>query len=87
MKTIILTMREQNRAAILSKLAEEKGTGQTMGQIAQVLGLSKRQVYRLKARYRKKGALGLAHGNRGRRSPWKMSKKLEDRIVRLAQGK
>ncbi|MBI4224348.1 MAG: ISNCY family transposase [Deltaproteobacteria bacterium] len=87
MKTIILTMKEQSRAAILSKLAGKKKERVTTGQIAQVLGLSERQVYRLKARYRKKGIFGLAHGNRGRRSRWKMPKRLEDRIVKLAQGK
>lgn len=87
MKTITLTMKEQSRAAILSKLAEKKGAKQTTGQMALVLGLCERQVYRLKARYREKGPLCLAHGNRGRQSPWKMSKRLEDRMVRLAKGK
>lgn len=87
MKTITLTMKEQSRAAILSKLARSRKGKVTVVQLAQCLGLSERQVYRLKARYRKDGTLGLAHGNRGRKSLRKMSKKKEERIVKLAQGK
>lgn len=87
MKNITLTMKEQQRVAILSKLARSGKEKVTVAQLAQCLGLSERQVFRLKARYRKRGALGLAHGNRGRKSPRKMSRKIEERIVNLAQGK
>lgn len=87
MKTITLTMKEQSRSAILSKLARSGKEKVTVAQLAQCLGLSERQVFRLKARYRKRGALGLAHGNRGRKSSRKMPQKIEERIVNLAQGK
>jgi transposase len=87
MKTIALTMKEQNRAAILSKLAKSKGRKITTFMVAESLGLSERQVFRLKVRYKAKGALGLAHGNRGRPSLQKMSKSLENKIGELAQGK
>lgn len=80
-------MKEQNRAAILSKLAKSKGRETTTAMVAESLGLSERQVFRLKALYRAKGALGLAHGNRGRPSLRKMPRKLTERIVKLAQGK
>lgn len=87
MKTITLTMKEQNRAAILSKLAKSKDRKITTPMVAESLGLSERQVFRLKARYKAKGVLGLAHGNRGRPSLRKMSKKIEEKIVKLAQEK
>jgi transposase len=87
MKTITLTMKEQNRAAILSKLAKGKEREITTAMVAESLGIGERQVFRLKARYKAKGVLGLAHGNRGRPSLRKMPKKLEERIVKLARGK
>lgn len=80
-------MKEQNRAAILSKLAKNKDGKVTTRMVAESLGLSERQVFRLKVCYKAKGVLGLAHGNRGRPSLRKMPKKLEGRIVKLAQGK
>ena len=87
MKTITLTMKEQNRAAILSKLAKNKDGKITTAMAAEGLGIGERQVFRLKARYKARGILGLAHGNRGRPSLRKMPKKLEERIVKLAQEK
>lgn len=87
MKTITLTMKEQNRAAILSKLATSRDGKVTTPMVAESLGLSERQIFRLKARYKARGVLGLAHGNRGRPSLRKMSKRQEERIVKLAQGK
>lgn len=87
MKTITLTMKEQNRAAILSKLATSRDGKITTPMVAESLGLGERQVFRLKARYKAKGVLGLAHGNRGRPSLRKMPKRLEERIVKLAQEK
>lgn len=87
MKNIALTMKEQSRAAILSKLAKNKKYKPTVLHLAESMGLSERQVYRLKARYKKEGSLGLAHKNRGRPSFRKMSRSEEDRIVKLAVGK
>ena len=87
-------MKEQNRAAILSKLALRPSSGGksrdwkiTTPMVAESLGVSERQVFRLKARYKAKGILGLAHGNRGRPSLRKMPKELEDKIVKLALEK
>lgn len=87
MKTTTLTMKEQNRAAILSKLAKSKDRKITTAMVAESLGIGERQVFRLKARYKAKGVLGLAHGNRGRPSLRKTPKKQEEIIVKLAQGK
>src|SRR3989338_4973431 len=90
MKTITLTMKEQNRATtpILSKLAKKRGKGNpTIPELAEALGLCERQVYRLKIRYRETGAQGLAHGNRGRKSPRRIPREMRDKIVKLATGK
>src|SRR3989338_10926629 len=88
MKTIILAMKEQNRAAILSKLAKKRGKGTpTIPELAEALGLCERQVYRLKIRYRETGAQGLDHGNRGRKSPRRIPREMRDKIVKLATGK
>lgn len=80
-------MKEQNRVAILSKLARNGKNKITVVQLSQCFGLSERQVYRLRRRYRKDGALGLAHGNRGKPSFRKMSKRKEESIIKLAEGK
>lgn len=88
MKTTTLTMKEQTRAAILSKLAKRRGKGSpTIPELAEVLDLCERQVYRLKTRYREEGAQGLAHGNRGSKSPRKTPKEMGDKIMQLATGK
>lgn len=87
MKTITLTMKEQNRVAILSKLAKQEGKKTTTRELAETLGICGRQVYRLKARYKKRGMGGLAHGNRGRPSEKRIAKRVRDKIVKLAGGK
>jgi transposase len=50
---------------------------------AQALGLSVRQLRRLKAAYRRAGIGGLLHGNRGRPSPRRLSESDRERIVEL----
>src|SRR3989338_5671439 len=71
--------------AILSKLAKKRGKGApTIPELAEALGLCERQIYRLKTRYREKGAQGLAHGNRGRKSPRRIPREMRDKIVKLA---
>jgi transposase len=61
-ETVGLT-REENRRALV--LATAVPGGRTNKQIAQALGLSVRQVQRLKKTLRAEGPTGLAHGNRG----------------------
>lgn len=52
---------------------------------ARMLGLSIRQVFRLKARYKDIGAKGLVHGNRGRRPANAKPRALHDRIIELSK--
>src|SRR5438477_9865276 len=62
-----LMARKRGRREALVGSAE-KGTI-TNAQGAQSLGMSVRQFQRLRKRFRKRGAEGLVHGNRGRPSP------------------
>lgn len=48
------------------------------------LNLSERQVRRVLARYRERGPLGLAHGNRGRRPRHALSDELRNKILTAA---
>ena len=61
-KRVTLTIKELKRL----KVVEEMTAGRmTASQAAEALGLSVRQVRRLKKAYEEQGAAGLAHGNRG----------------------
>lgn len=52
-------------------------------QAAEVLGLSIRHVWRLKARYEEEGAAAFMHGNRGRRSPGRIEEAIRSRVREL----
>lgn len=54
---------------------------------AEILGISYRQVKRIRKRYRKQGAKGLVHGNVGRRSNRAKPKKFRERVLRLVRQK
>jgi len=84
MDTIALTMREQQRVAVIERVFRRE---LTMAEVAMVLGVSERQSFRIKARIRKEGVRGVIHGNRGRRSPRKLPSKTRQQIVELARGK
>ena len=65
-EVVTLNRKEQGRLRVL----QQRGAGElTVGQAAELLGLSVRQTQRLEAAYRGEGAEALAHGNRGR-VPW-----------------
>src|SRR5437764_8300554 len=82
--TIALGPRQQQRAVVLNRVLEGLVT---IAQAAQVLGLSERQVQRLKAAYRAAGPRALVHGNRGRR-PWQaVPDAVRARVLELARGK
>lgn len=65
--------------------AQQKG--RTNEEIADAMGLSIRQVQRLKGELKKNGPSGVAHGNRGRRACNATSSAIEDEITRLYAGK
>ena len=83
-ETIQFGAEQRKRALVLNQLLEGL---LTIGEAAEVLGLSARQVQRLKAGYRRAGPTALVHGNQGR-LPWHaVSAEIRARVVELAHGK
>ena len=66
MKGLTLSTKEQNRLQILNGVLERHWS---MLEAAPLLGVSERQGWRLLAAYRREGARGLVHKNRGRVQP------------------
>jgi transposase len=81
MREIVLLSKEENRRAMI--IAGAKDRCRTNKEIAQALGLSVRQVQRLKLRLQQQGPAGLAHGNRGSKPAHALSDELGQRIVEL----
>jgi transposase len=79
-----LTPEEGRRLHVLGLL--ERGR-LTTAQAAEGLGLTPRQVRRLRRALQRQGPEGLAHGNRGRQSPHRLPDSLRAQIVALAQGR
>jgi len=82
-ETVTLGHSEQKRAMVLNQVLAGLVT---LGEAAVVLGLSPRQVKRLKAAYQRQGPASLVHGNRGRAAVWALPPHVAARIVTLAQG-
>lgn len=77
-----MTQRAQQRLMVLNAL--ERGE-MVMADAAALVGLSVRQLRRLRRAYRRHGAKALVHGNRGRPSPRRVSRTIRQRLIRLAQ--
>jgi transposase len=78
---VTLNQAEQRRLLVLNHL--EAGAI-INAEAAELLGISIRQVRRLRAAYRERGAAALAHGNRGRRPAHAIDPSLAARVVELA---
>ena len=59
----------------------------TVGEGAKVLGLSDRQVQRVRKRVKAEGKEGVLHGNRGQRSPRRTSAATAKKVLAAAKGK
>jgi transposase len=59
----------------------------TVSEAAQALGLSRRQVQRLRKKIQSEGHKGVIHGNAGRAPAHKTPSVIRDRIVELARNK
>jgi transposase len=79
---LILSAKEQNRLQILNGVLERHWS---MREAAPLLGVSERQGGRLLAAYRKEGARGLAHKNRGQVPPNATPDIIQRRVVALVQ--
>jgi hypothetical protein len=78
--TITMTTQEAERLTIINNLIARKINGTDAGK---QLRLSVRQVKRLKARVIKKGASGIVHGLRGKKSNQRIPKKLLAKAQKL----
>ncbi len=77
-----MTPREQRRAWILTKVLKGE---RSMAEAAEILGLSERQLWRLRSAFEHDGPAGLVHGNRGRASPRRLDADLRERVAGLAR--
>jgi transposase len=80
---VTLSQREQQRLRVVMEV--ETGRWCTE-QAAEVLGLSVRHVWRLKARYKQEGPAAFMHGNRGRASPGRIEEEIRTRVIELVAG-
>jgi transposase len=80
METITMSTREQRRAWVLTRVLKHE---LTMAEAAAMVGLSERQLWRLRVAFERDGPAGLVHGNRGRPSGRRLPASLRDRIIEL----
>jgi transposase len=79
-RRVTMTEKELKRVEVVS---EATAGGLTNGEAGELLGLSERQVQRLKKRYREEGGGGLAHGNRGKPSARRTPVEVRERVESL----
>ena len=82
--TVTLSQTEWKRALVVQRLLDGQ---MSVEEAALVLGLSQRQIFRLKAKVKAQGPAALAHGNRGRQPPHALPQDLRQRVLELAQTK
>ena len=75
-----MTSREQRRAWVLSRVLKHE---LTMTEAADLVGLSERQLWRLRVAFERDGPAGLVHRNRGRSSGRRLDAALRDRVIEL----
>jgi transposase len=81
-ETVTLNSEEQRRLLILNQI--ERGVV-SVAEAAELLGISVRQVHRLRAAYRDVGAAALVHGNRGRTPAHALDPAIRQQVLTLAQ--
>lgn len=79
---LVLSQRELHRIHVVRLTLEGR---ESVGRGAKLLGISARQMKRLRRKMRQKGVRGLLHGHRGRK-PWnRATAELLEKVLRLAQ--
>jgi hypothetical protein len=81
---MILTPEEGRKLHVLTLL---EGKRISLGQAAEALGVTPRQVRRVRVGLRREGPAALIHGNRKQRAPHRLSEALRTQIVTLARGR
>lgn len=77
---ISMSLKELDRYELIQKTIKKELKGVVA---ARLLRLSYRQFKRLKSKVKKGGPKALIHGNRGHKSPHKVSQKEKDKIIRI----
>src|SRR5262247_171311 len=80
METFTLSRKELHRPGLLKALCAGRVTTR---QVAQALGLSLRQTRRLRRGFERHGPAGLAHRNRGRPSPRRLTIEVQQTVATL----
>jgi len=80
---ITLNRKEQTRVKVLALLGERRSTAT---QAAELLGVSRRHLFRLQAAFREEGPAGLAHGNRGRKPAHTIPERVRGQVIELAEN-
>ena len=81
---VTLTQAELKKVLVVEKLIARQVK---VAEAATLLGLSTRQVLRLKKIYLQKGAQGIAHQNRGRKPAHAIPESLKEQVANLYQSK
>jgi len=81
---IAMSLREVDRFRIVQGVIQ---SDLTQVKAAEVLGITDRHIRRLVRRVKEDGARGIVHRSRGRASPHRMLKELEERIVGVVEEK
>ncbi len=82
MAKVAFTMQQLNRLGVIGQLQQGRFTN---AQAARALGLSVRQIQRLKRRLGQRGAAGVLHGNAGREPANKTDPARRQKVLQLAQ--
>lgn len=80
---VTLSQKEQKRLRVVREVEAGRWS---VAQAAEVLGMSMRSVWRLKASFGEKGAAAFAHGNRGRPSPGRIGEEIRVQVKGLIGG-
>lgn len=79
-----LTMKEANRYGVMSEVLKGYITAK---QASELLGLSERQIYRLKRRVKEQDAGGVIHQSRGKKRVRWLTQAVKDKILKFYDGK
>ena len=81
-ETVTLNSEEQRRLLILNQV--ERGVV-SVAEAVELMGISVRQVHRLRAAYQDASAATLVHGNRGRTPAHALDPAIRQQVLALAQ--
>lgn len=80
---MLLTMKENQRLQVFQEVLSGE---RTVKEASEMIGISERQGWRVASSVREHAALGVIHGNRGKRCSFRIADEVRDRIVALRQG-